>query len=63
MEASYSVNISTSRNSVHCNAANSFQYGAKIYKFKAKNFEKNPYPLCLRNITKGFAVDDMKKMD
>ena len=33
--------------------------GVKIYQFKAKYWIKL-YPLCLRNISKGFAVDNME---
>ena len=33
----------------------------KIYQFKAKDFEIKPYPLCRKNISKGFTVDNMKK--
>ena len=33
----------------------------KIYQFKAKDFEIKPYPLCRKNILKGFTVDNMKK--
>ena len=33
----------------------------KIYQFKAKDFEIKPYPLCWKNILKGFTVDNMKK--
>ena len=29
--------------------------------FKEKDLEIKPYPLCLRNISKGFTLDDMKK--
>ena len=32
-----------------------------FYQFKAKDPEIKPCPLCLRNISKGFAVDNMKK--
>ena len=33
----------------------------KIYKLKAENSEIKPYPLCLGKISKGFAVNNMKK--
>ena len=33
-----------------------------IHKFKGKNSEIVPYPLCLGNISKDFSVDDMKKI-
>ena len=36
-------------------------YGVKIYQFKAKDSEFNAYPLCLGNVSKHFAVSNMKK--
>ena len=33
----------------------------KIYQFKAEGSEIKPNPLCLENISKDFAVNDMKK--
>ena len=33
----------------------------KMYQFKAKDSEIKPYPLCLGNISKDFAIDNMKK--
>ena len=33
----------------------------EIYQFKARNSEIKSFPLCLRNILKDFAVENMKK--
>ena len=38
-----------------------FVNGKEIYKFTAKDSEIIPYELCLKNISKGWSVDDMKK--
>ena len=38
-----------------------FVNGTEIYKFKAKNSEIVTTPLCLRNISKDWSRDDMKK--
>ena len=50
--------------SLHYNGANSYLFvnGTEIYKFKAKDSETVATPLCLGNISKGFSVDDMKKI-
>ena len=32
-----------------------------IYQLKSKDSEIKPYPLCLGNISKYFAIDNMKK--
>ena len=34
---------------------------SKMYKFKAKDTEIKPCPLCLGNISKGFTLNNMKK--
>ena len=49
--------------SLHYNGANSYSFvnGAEIHKFKSKDSEINAIPLCLRNISKYFLVDNMKK--
>ena len=49
--------------SLHHNGHNSFLFvnGTETYKFKAKNSEIVASPLCLRNISKDFSVDNMKK--
>ena len=48
--------------SLHYNGANSclFVNGTEIIKFKGKNSEIAPYPLCLGNISKDWSVDNMK---
>ena len=38
-----------------------FLNGAEIYKFKAKDSEIVAIPLCLRNISKDWSIDNMKK--
>ena len=49
--------------SLHYNGANCYLFvnGAEIIKFKAKDSEITPYPLCLGNISKDWSVDNMKK--
>ena len=49
--------------SLHYNGDNSYLFvnSTKIDKFKAKDSEAVPYPLCLENISKDFSVDNMKK--
>ena len=49
--------------SLHYNGDNSYLFvnGTEICKFKAKDSEIVPYPLCLGNISKDFSVDNMKK--
>ena len=48
---------------MHFNGANSYLFvnGTEIHKFKAKDSETVAIPLCLRNISKDFSVDNMKK--
>ena len=43
---------------LHCNGSNRFIFvnATKMYEFKAKDPEKNDYPLCLGNISKDFTV-------
>ena len=45
------------------NGANSYLFvnGTEIYKFKAKDSEIVARPLCLGNISKDWAVDNMKR--
>ena len=45
------------------NGANCYLFvnGTEIYKFKAKDSEIVPSPLCLRNISKDWSADNMKK--
>ena len=48
---------------LHCNGSNSFLLvnAVKMYQVKAKDSEIKPYPLCLGNISKDFAISNMKK--
>ena len=49
--------------SLHYNGANNYLFanGTKIIKFKAKYSEIVANPLCLRNISKDFSVNNLKK--
>ena len=49
--------------SLHYNGANSYLFvnGTDIYKFKAKDSEIVPSPLCLGIISKDWSVDNMNK--
>ena len=51
--------------SLHYNKENSYLFvnGTKIIKFKSKHPEIFAHPLCLRNISKEWPVDNMKKRD
>ena len=51
--------------SLHYNGANSYLFvnGIKIYKFKATASQSVASTLCLGNISKGWAVDNMKKAE
>ena len=66
-EKMYSINFTVTKKkfclSLHYNGANSYLFvnGTEIYKFKAKDSEIVPTPLYLRNISKDWSVDDMKK--
>ena len=66
-EAEYSINFSRSKRkfclSLHYNGSNNFLFvnATKIYQFKAEDFEIKPYILCLGNISKHFAVNNMNK--
>ena len=48
---------------MHSNGANSYLFVnvTEIYKFKAKNSEIVANPLCLRNTSKDWSLDNMKK--
>ena len=48
---------------LHYNGANSYLFvnGTEIYKLKAKDSETVAVPLCLRNFSKDWSVDNMKK--
>ena len=64
----YSINFTKENTkfclSMHYNVADSYLYvnGTEIIKFKAKDSEFTPYPLCLGNISKEWStIDNMKK--
>ena len=63
----YQVNFSVTKKgfclSLHYSGANSYLFvnGIEIIKFKAKDSEIVENLLCLRNISKDFSVDNMKK--
>ena len=66
-EKIYSINF-TEKNKTFClnlhyNKENSYLYvnGTEITKFKSKDPEILPYPLCLENISRDWSVDDLKK--
>ena len=66
-EKLYKINF-TEKNKTFClrfhyNGTNSYLFvnGTEIYKFKAKDTKILASPLCLRNISKDFSVDNMKK--
>ena len=63
----YSINF-TEENakfclSLHYNGAHSYLFvkGTEIIKFKTRHSEITAYPLCLRNISKDWSVDNIKK--
>ena len=66
-EAKYSVNFTQSGKkivlSLQYSGSNSFLYvnAVKMYKFKAKDSEIKPYPLCLGNISNNFIINNRKK--
>ena len=66
-EKLFSINFTENNNkfclSLHYNGDSSYLFvnGIKIYKFKAKDSEIVASPLCLRNISKDFSIDNMKK--
>ena len=49
--------------SLHYNRANSYLFvnGTEIYKFKATDSEIVASPLCLRNISKEWSADNLKR--
>ena len=51
--------------SLHYNESNSFLFvnATKIYQFKAKDSEIKDYTLCLGNISKDFAINNMEKQN
>ena len=63
----YSSNFTVTKRkfcfSLYYNGANSYLFvnGTEIYKFKAKDSEIVPSPLCLGNISKDWSIDNMTK--
>ena len=63
----YSINFTVTKKkfclSLHYSEANSYLLvnGTEIYKFKAKNSETVPSPLCLENISKDWSINNLKK--
>ena len=63
----YSISFTVTKKkfclNLHYNGANSYLFvnRTEIYKFKAKNSKIVPSPLCLKNISKDWSVDNMKK--
>ena len=49
--------------SLNYNRANSYLFvnGKEIHKFKSKDSETLAYSLCLKNISKDWSIDNMKK--
>ena len=66
-EKMYSLNFTVTNKMfclyLHYNGANSYLFvnGTEIYKFKAKDSEIVVGPICLRNISKNWSVDNMKR--
>ena len=66
-EKLYSINFTKEETkfclSLHYNGANTYLFvnDTEIIKFKAKDSEITPYPLCLGNISKDWSIDNMKK--
>ena len=66
-EKMYSIDFTITKKkfclSLHYNGANSYLFvdGTEIIKFKAKDSEIVTSPLCLKNISKDWSVDNMKK--
>ena len=67
-EKMYSINFNKGYTkfclSLHYNGANSYLFvnGTEIIKFKAKDSEIVATPLCLRNISKDWSVDNMREI-
>ena len=63
----YSINFTVTKKkrclSLHYNGSNSYLFvnGTEIYEFKEKDSETVAGPLCLRNISKDWSADNMKK--
>ena len=66
-ETEYLINFTQPRKrfllSLHYNGRNSFIFvnATKIYQFKVKDAEKKDYKLCLGNISKDSAINNMEK--
>ena len=66
-EAKCSINFTQSGKRIvlglDYNGSNCFLFvnATKIYELKVKDSERKPYILCLGNISKDFAIDNMKK--
>ena len=66
-EKMYSINFTLTKKkfclSLHYNRANSYLFvnGTEIYKFKAKDSQIAPNPLCSGNISKDWSTDNLKK--
>ena len=66
-EKMYSIDFTVTRKKIclnlHYSGANSYLFvnGTEIIKFKAKDSEIAAMPLCLRNISKDWSADNMKK--
>ena len=66
-EKMYSTNFTVTKKKfcliLHYIGANSYLFvnGTEIYKFKSKDSEIVPGPLCLGNISKDWSIDNMKK--
>ena len=66
-EKMYSINFTVTKKkfclSLHYNGGNSYLFvnGTEIYKSKAKDSEIAVTPLCLRNISKDWSIDNMKR--
>ena len=66
-EKMYWINFTVTKKkfclNLHYNGANSYLFvnGTQIYKFKAKDSEIVPTPLCLGNISKDWSIDNMKR--
>ena len=66
-EKTYSINFTVTKKklcvSLHYNGANSYLFvnGIQISKFKAKDSEIVANSLCLRNISKNWSADNLKK--
>ena len=63
----YSINFTVTKKKfclgLHYNGTNSYLFvnGMESIKFKAKDSEIVPSPLCLGNVSKDWSIDDLKK--